>query len=143
MSPAKRGQRTASELAPLYQPNIFRPAWPVVQDWGELDWGRGPASPRSSQALAVGVFGTIALSPKREAVLAALVEALGLVAGGPWHVDLEWWDRENALGESQPTPMDVVLRSPRVQLSVECKVAELDGFVCKQTKPGKHPPRPV
>jgi hypothetical protein len=140
MPPTKHGHRTAAELAPLYQPNIFPAAWPMVQTWGELDWGRGAVSRRSSQALAVDVFGTIALSPARDVVLDALAVELGLPAGGPWQVDLEWWDRENALGESQPTPMDVVLRSQRVLLCVECKFAEPDGGVCKQTKPGKNLP---
>ncbi|MCC7358631.1 MAG: hypothetical protein IT317_04095 [Anaerolineales bacterium] len=80
------------------------------------------------------------MSPNRGAVLDALATELGLPADGPWQVDLEWCDRENALGESQSTPMDVVLRSPRLLLSVECKFAELDGGVCKQTKRGKHLP---
>jgi hypothetical protein len=131
---------TAADLAPLYQPNIFPAAWPLVQGWGVLDWGRGSNSPRSSQALAVDVFGTIALSPNRDAVLGALAEALGLPGGGFWQVDLEWWDQEQALGETQPTPMDVVLRSPDLFICVECKFAEPDGGVCKQTKPGKHWP---
>jgi len=131
MSPAKQGHRTALELAPLYQPNIFPAAWPMVQTWDELDWGRGAISRRSSQALAVDVFGTIALSPARDAVLNALAADLGLPAGGPWQMELEWWDRENALNESQSTPMDVVLRSPRLLLCVECKFAESDGGVCK------------
>jgi hypothetical protein len=140
MSTTKRGHRTAADLAPLYQPNIFPAAWPVVQTWSELDWGRGAVSRRSSQALAVDVFGTIALSPARDAVLDAFAAELGLPSGEPWQVDIEWWDQENALGESQSTPMDVVLRSPRLLLCVECKFAEPDGGVCKQTKPGKHLP---
>jgi hypothetical protein len=140
MSPSKRGHRSAAELEPLYRPNIFHAAWPMVRAWGELDWGKGAVSRRSSQALAVDVFGTIALSPARDAVLDALAAELGLPAGGPWQVDLEWWDRENALGEPQSTPMDVVLRSPRLLLCVECKFAEPDGGVCKQTRQGKHLP---
>jgi hypothetical protein len=138
--PSSRGRRTSAELAPLYQPNIFPPAWPMVQAWGVLDWGRGAISPRSSQALAVDVFGTIALSLNRDVVLDALATELGLPAGGPWQVDLEWWDQQNALGESQSTPMDVVLRSPNLFVCVECKFAEPDGGVCKQTKSGKHLP---
>ncbi len=140
MPTTKRGHRTAAELAPLYRPNIFPAAWPMVQDWDGLDWGRGAVNPRSSQALAVDVFGTIALSPARDTVLDALTAELGLPAGGPWQIDLEWSDRKNALNEAQSTPMDVVLRSPRLLLCVECKFAERDGGVCKQTKPGKHLP---
>lgn len=140
MSTTKPGHRTAAELKTRYQPNIFPAAWPIVQSWDELDWGRGAISRRSSQALAVDVFGTIALSPARDAVLDALAAKLGLPAGGPWQVDLEWCDRENTLNESQLTPMDVVLRSPRLLLCVECKFAEPDGGICKQTKPGKRLP---
>jgi len=140
MPAAKLGHRTAAEVAALYQPNIFPAAWPLVHAWDQLDWGRGAISPRSSQALAVDVFGTIALSPNRDTALDALAAELGMPTGGPWQVDLEWWDRQNALGESQSTPMDVVLRSPTLFICVECKFAEPDGGICKQTKPGKHLP---
>lgn len=139
MSSARHGHRTPAELAARYQPNIFPAAWPVVQAWDELTWHPGAASLRSSQALAIDVFGTIRQSPDRDAVLDAVAVDLGLPPGGPWEVKLEWCDPLNLLKEAQPSPMDVVLRSPRVLLCVECKFCERDGGICQQTKLGKQP----
>jgi len=130
MSNAKHGHRTAAEIEPLFRPNIFPAAWPAVQDWDELTWHPGASSPRSSQALAIDVFGTLRQSPACDVVLDAVAVELGLPPGGPWQVELEWCDPLNSLNESQPSPIDVVLSSPRVLLCVECKFHEQDGGIC-------------
>ncbi len=133
--------RTAAELFPLYSPNIFPAARAVVQDWDELIWHPGAGSVRSSQALAIDVFGTIRQSPQREAILGVLAGALGLPSEGPWTVELEVSAPHNHLNEPQPTPVDVILQSPRTVVFLECKFTEPSGGRCQQIRGSKPLPQ--
>lgn len=142
MSKSKNSHRSAADLVPLIQPNIFPAAWPAVQQWDELNWDRHAHQPHSSQALAVDVFGTLQLAPDRHQVLDAVVGALGLPAGGHWGVELEAQDAANELHEAQPTPADALLRSPELLVIVECKFTERHAGKCKQVQRRKTQPAP-
>lgn len=88
----------------------------------------------ASQALVLDVFGTLKLSASRDAVLDVWAETLGVPAGGPWTVELEWHDPANPLCEKQPTWADAVARSPHALIFFEGKFTESDGGACSQTQ---------
>lgn len=127
--------------------NLFPQALEAVEPWDKFPWHAATGEhcdtwkTHSSQALAIDVFGTLKLHPNGGRVLNALAEALGLPAGGPWEVALEWRDPGNALREKTRTRIDAVARSPRALITFECKFSEQDGGTCSQTKPiaaGRH-----
>jgi hypothetical protein len=122
--------------------NIFPAARGAIQNWATFPWHRGPdgtyhvAKLHSSQALAIDVFGAIAISPHRDLVLSALAAHLGIPALGPWTVSLEWEDRPaNRLREPRPTQVDAVAQGRESLIFFECKFTEADGGECSQTKP--------
>lgn len=127
--------RFASILA-----NIHPAAHPAVQPVRAFRWHSAAGERydswkvQSSQALAIDVFGTLAASAGRETVLDRLAEGLGLPAGGPWDVQLEWHDPHNHLREHQPTWVDAVAQSPRALIFFEGKFTESDGGRCSQTQ---------
>jgi hypothetical protein len=128
--------RYASILA-----NLFPAAHAAVQPMTGFRWHSAAGERydtwkvQSSQALAIDVFGTLKNLPNRVAVLDRLAGELGLPAGGPWDVHLEWHDPENHLREKQPTWVDAVARSPRALILFEGKFTEGDGGSCSQTQP--------
>lgn len=121
--------------------NIFPGAHDAI--WQAFPWHKGAASPHSSQALAVSVFGTLAVHPLQNDLID---ETLGLVfgwndAGVDWRVDLEWTLASSLLGERTPTAVDVLLHSKRQAVLLECKFTEPGGGPCSQPKPlssGRH-----
>ena len=121
--------------------NLFPAAHAAVQPLEAFRWHSSPGERydtwkvQSSQALAIDVFGTLLASPGRGAVLDRLAGELGLPAGGPWDMQLEWHDPQNHLGEHQPTWVDAVARSPRALILFEGKFTEADGGRCSQTQP--------
>lgn len=122
--------------------NLFWAARPAVEPWESFHWhpsGTGGASDsykeHSSQALAIDVFGTIKLSPDRDAIFNQLAAQLNLPTGGPWEVALEWFDAQNYLRERQPTWVDAAAYSPTALIFFECKFTEHDGGVCSQRLP--------
>lgn len=121
--------------------NVFPAAQAAVDDWGTPRRHSGGGErlgiykPHSSQALVVDVFGTLQAAPGREAVLDRWALELGLPAGGPWEVTLEWRDPENHLREQQPTWVDAVARSPHALIFFEGKFTEGNGGRCSQ--PGR------
>jgi hypothetical protein len=127
--------------------NLFPDAHAAIEAWDDYRW-HGAAGEvcdaykeKSSQALSIDVFGTLKVHPGRERVLDALAEQLGLPAGGPWAVALEWHDPDNVLAEKQPTWVDAMARSPQALILFECKFTEHDGGSCSQTKPLSTGPR--
>ena len=124
------------------QENIFSGAHDAI--WQAFPWHKGAASPRSSQALAVSVFGTIAAHPSRQALID---EALRLMFGWDradgedWSVDLERKLPADLLGEPRPTTVDILLQNKASAVLLECKFTEAGGGPCSQTKPlskGRH-----
>jgi len=124
------------------QENIFSGAHDAI--WQAFPWHKGAASPRSSQALAVSVFGTVAVHPSRQVLID---EALRLMFGwdpqndGEWRVNLERTLPTSLLHEPRPTQADVLLESETGVVLLECKFTEVGGGSCSQTKPlssGKH-----
>jgi hypothetical protein len=127
--------------------NLFPYALPAVEPWAAFRWHAGVGEScdtwkeHSSQALAIDVFGTFKVHPRRDRPLDALAASLGLPTGGPWEVALEWHDPDNLLREKTPTFVDAVARSPRALIFFECKFSESDGGACSQTRPiaaGRH-----
>ena len=121
--------------------NLFPAALPAVEPWDKFHWHGASGDScdtykeKSSQALSIDVFGTLHQSPDRDAVLDQLAASLGLPAGGPWTVHLEWRDPHNTLKEKQRTWVDAVARSPRSLIFFECKFTEPDGGGCGQVHP--------
>ncbi len=124
------------------QKNIFPGAHDSI--WQAFPWHSGAASPHSSQALAVSVFGTIAVHPSRQALID---ETLRLMFGwdpqgdNGWRVELERELPRSLLGERRPTQVDVLLQNRTSVVVLECKFTESGGGSCSQTKPrssGEH-----
>ncbi|WP_342348116.1 hypothetical protein [uncultured Nitrospira sp.] len=119
--------------------NIFPPAHQACEPWETFPWhaGRGGAIDthvaHSSQALAIDVFGTIKTSSECDGILDALATSLGVPAGGPWNITLEWRARTSLLNEPHPTQVDVYAESPNSVILFECKFTEQDGGACSQT----------
>jgi len=120
--------------------NLFPAAHGAITDWEAFDWHRDGSGRvqahkvHSSQALALDVFGAIATSDDRDAVMAILARQLQLPEAGPWTLEFEWTDPVRRLGEPRPTQVDVLARSPEATLVIECKFTEPGGG-CSQVKP--------
>jgi hypothetical protein len=118
--------------------NLFEGAHAAVEGPNTFRWHSAAGEhcdtwkEHSSQALAIDVFGTLKVSEDRDAVLDRLAAQLGLPAGGPWEVTLEWHDPDNLLHEKQPTWVDAVAQSPQTIIFFECKFTENDGGSCSQ-----------
>jgi hypothetical protein len=113
--------------------NVFAQAHPAVADWLGFNWHRDRANRiqahkvHSSQALALDVFGTIAVSEDRDRVIAGLADLVGLPTEGPWTLSFEWRDPDQLLNEPRPTQVDVLAESPTAFLLIECKFTEPGG----------------
>ena len=116
--------------------NIFPPARAAIADWGAFHWHPHASSPKSSQALAIDVFGTIQTAPARDAILAALARELGLSDQGPWSLHLEWQDQSNGLAEPRPTQVDAFAEGSTAMMLFECKFTEAGG-ACSQINPDR------
>jgi hypothetical protein len=122
--------------------NIFPAAHHACEPWETFPWhaGRGGAIDthvaHSSQALAIDVFGTLKTSTDRDGILDALATTLGVPAGGPWTITLEWRARPSLLNEPRPTQVDVYAESPNSVILFECTFTEQDGGACSQTVRG-------
>lgn len=117
--------------------NMFPHAHAAIEDWGRFSWHQHAGSPRSSQILAIDVFGTIKTSPCQDAILSALARDIGVSDVGPWQIHFEWQDTENTLAELTPTQIDVALIGAQAILLIECKFTEVGGG-CSQIKRDKH-----
>jgi Restriction Endonuclease associating with ARP len=119
--------------------NIFPHAHQACEPWDTFPWhaGRGGAIDthvtHSSQALAIDVFGTIKTASDCDAILDALATNLGVPAGSPWEITLEWRARASLLNEPRPTQVDVYAENPHSVMLFECKFTEQDGGACSQT----------
>ena len=119
--------------------NIFPAAHQACEPWERFPWhaGRGGAIDthvaHSSQALVIDVFGTLKTSSDRDVILDALAPTLGVPAGGPWDVTLEWVARPSLLNEPRPMQVDVYAENPDSVILFECKFTEQDGGACPQT----------
>lgn len=124
------------------QRNIFSGAHDAI--WQGFPWHTGAASYHSSQALAVSVFGAIAVHPERQSLVD---ETLHLMFGWDpqgddgWRVELERNLPRSLLGERRPTQADVLLLNKTSAVLLECKFTESGGGPCSQAKPlssGEH-----
>jgi hypothetical protein len=112
----------------------------AIRDWSGFPWHRDQYNVvqahkiRSSQALAIDVFGTIKASSERDRILTALAERCGLPADGPWDLELEWTDPDGLLGEPRPTQVDAVAFGKAAIIVIECKFTE-SGGTCSQPIP--------
>lgn len=115
--------------------NIFRGAHETI-NWERFPWHRWAHRPRSSQALAIDVFGTIKArpGPERSRILAGLAERCGLPPDGTWKIVLEWRAPRAILNEPRPTQVDVLAIGKHALLVIECKFTEPGGS-CSQTLP--------
>lgn len=115
--------------------NMFPAAVAAIEDWDKFKWHRFAHSPRSSQMLAIDVFGTLKVCPQasRDAILAEIAGRSGVRSDGPWQIQLEWQDSSNRLREIALTQVDAVAISPHAMLLFECKFTEAGGG-CSQVK---------
>lgn len=124
------------------QNNIFSEAHGAI--WRAFPWHKGAASPHSSQALAVSVFGTLAMHHFRQVLIDQMVrEMFGWEPSGHdvWQVDLEVNVPRGLLGERRRTQADVLLQNKTSVVFLECKFTEIGGGPCSQPLPrpsGKH-----
>lgn len=124
------------------QENLFHAARLAIKDWESFPWhrdGNGKCDTwklHSSQALAIDVFGSLksASHSMRTSILDRFASSIGLPAGGPWCVDLEWQDPENRLREKTKTQVDAMARSPNCVILFECKFTETEAGSCSQTQ---------
>ncbi len=118
--------------------NMYPGAHAAIDDWEQFPWHTHAASPRSSQMLAIDVFGTIKAlgAAERSAIGSALARALELPANGPWDFFLEWQDASNLLAEVKPTQVDAVAIGASAIILFECKFTEAGGG-CSQINPDK------
>jgi hypothetical protein len=123
-------------MSQVLRDNIFPAAQAAIEDWDAFPWHRHASSPKSSQALAIDVFGTIENSPTRDAILGALARELGVPDQGPWSLHLEWQDQTNTLGEPRPTQVDAFAEGSEAMILFECKFTEAGGG-CSQIKPDR------
>lgn len=124
------------------QNNIFGGAHDAI--WQAFPWHKGAARPHSSQALAVSVFGALAVHPEKQALIDEMVR---LMFGwepskddGPWQVGIEETVSSSLFHERPPTQVDVLLQNKAKVVALECKFNEVGGG-CSQTRPrpsGKH-----
>jgi hypothetical protein len=123
------------------QKNIFPGAHDAV--WRAFPWHKGAASPHSSQALALSVFGTLAMHPSKQVLIDDMVRTtFGWEPSkkDKWQVGLEVNVPRELLGEPRPTQVDVLLHNRASIVALECKFTESGGG-CSQTRPrssGKH-----
>lgn len=120
--------------------NIYPPAHSAALDLTDSDWHNYADRANSSQALAISVFGTLQVSPERNALINGVAKSLGLPQATDWAIELEWWDRFNVLAEKSPTMVDAVATSEasRSTILFECKFTEAGGG-CSQLKTKKCP----
>ncbi len=118
--------------------NMFPAAHGAIEDWDKFKWHGAAHSPRSSQMLAIDVFGTLKIHPQasRDAILAAIARRSGVRSDGPWQIQLEWQDSTNRLREIALTQVDAVAISPHAMMLFECKFTEAGGR-CSQVTPDK------
>lgn len=118
---------------------MYPGAYSAIEDWETFQWHTYAASPRSSQMLAIDVFGTLKARPQTaiDSIISSIACKAGLPGQGPWQIHIEWQDRENVLREFTPTQVDAVAISPHAMLLFECKFTEAGGG-CSQIKPDRH-----
>ena len=114
--------------------NLFAGARELVHERADFPWHRGANSRKSSQALAIDLFGTVARLPSRNCIVAAWAELLRLPVspGDNWELALEYSVEKNLLGEPQETQVDVLVKSESGIAVFECKFTEADGGGCSQ-----------
>jgi hypothetical protein len=118
--------------------NLFPGALPHIANWDE---GRLEARSRvvwSSQALCISVWGAIAESDRRRAIVLDALGSAGieLEAEGMPEIECEVHGRRDVLNEyggSNPTCPDAIIRLPGAALTIESKFTEPLGR-CSQVK---------
>ncbi|MCY3986664.1 MAG: hypothetical protein OXF23_06465 [Candidatus Dadabacteria bacterium] len=118
--------------------NMFPGAHPAIDSWEDFPWHSGATSRRSSQMLAIDVFGTLKVRPqvKKDRILERIAKSAGMPVEGPWQIHLEWSDTDNLLNEKTQTQVDATAISDHAILLFECKFKEPGGS-CSQVKHGK------
>jgi hypothetical protein len=117
--------------------NIHPRALGHVREWDPRRWHSGAAQVHSSQALCVSVFGALALSNARGAVIADVATAGGiqLTIARP-EIACEEGSRPELLSEHgrrvTPTSVDVLITSPTAIVTIESKFLEVGFGACSQ-----------
>lgn len=120
--------------------NLVPSAHGAIWDWNRFPWHRSNRGkidawqPNSSQALAIDLFGTLAVSPKLDAVMDNFANQHALPLGGHWTIDLEWKDPMNLLNEDTQSQIDAVASNDKALIFFECKFTESDAGACSQPK---------
>lgn len=131
----------SDEVVSRIRRNVFDAAQPAILDWKKFQWHTGRSGDcdsdqkKSSQALAVDVFGTLKMSNRRNEILNELCTQIGLTASQDWEIELEYQDPKNPLKERRLTQVDAVATSKNHVVFFECKFTETDGGSCRQILP--------
>ena len=118
--------------------NLFPGCHAAISDWENFRWHEHACQPKSSQALAIDVFGTIKMSPEKNHILSEIAACLNLPEQGDWEIELEWKDPQNLLKEMMPaqTQIDCIATSAQAVIVFECKLKE-GGDSCGQPNSGQ------
>lgn len=124
------------KIPPHIARNLFPAALGAIEPLPHFPFDRTD-SPTSSQALSIDVFGSLKCAANKDAIFGAVAAEIGVPAGGPWSVDIEWSEHGNPLNENESavTRVDAVARSPLTTLLFECKFTEAAPGACSQRKP--------
>src|SRR3954447_4949682 len=124
--------------------NVFAGAHPHVASWPSALWHPGIGSPRSSQALCVSVWGTIAEHRRRTAIVNEIFAGAGLELGdvstprirceAGADGGLAYLLNETG-GNATPTCVDATVGWPGGLVCIESKFTESSFGACSQTKP--------
>ena len=131
---------TSADELEAVRANIFTDAHGYIANWQTFPWHRDDEGriqahkAHSSQALAIDVFGTIAMSRARDAVLGQIADVIGLPSEGPWEIKLEWTDPDRLLGERRSTQVDAIACSATAAILFECKFTEPGGGCSQPNK---------
>lgn len=118
---------------------LFRLVHSLITEMPDFPWHRDKKGitigrDRSSQALAVSVFGTIRQLASRDLIMNEWIKGLNLSVNGPWEISLEKVIDKELLNETRPTQIDAVATGTNGIVFFECKFTEPDGGSCSQTQ---------
>lgn len=129
---------TVQEAAAI-RANLFDGAHYLVEELPSNLWHRDLSGavtavrPHSSQALALGVLGTIRRLPSVHSIAAAWADHLKLPGFGTVSIQPEFIIERALLGEPKSTQVDAIIHGDAASALVECKFTERDGGSCSQT----------
>jgi len=127
----------SEEIINKIKSNLVPSSYKAIWDWKKYPWhtttrGIDTWQPNSSQALAIDLFGTLAVSEKLDIVMNDFAQKHGLPLGGHWTINLEWKDPQNLLNEKRQSQIDALASNDKTLIFFDCKFTESDAGACSQ-----------